>query len=223
MFLILFTLLVFPDKINIPDRLFIETSDVQIECNSMKSVNDFCWDFVSVLQDTNKFTDGKSPNKIATKFMPAHLIKEGMDHGKKMNSRINLEKREQWIDGVTQNLAGKKDADNYETIMFQEYKSEENQYYKKYIKLSNDKPYKLVFSDGSFLVFTCHSVYDSPEIGDITIAVNEKNIVYKNEGHICGGMISFVTFQNKEVTTSHDFIRNFKSDTDFKSWIILKR
>jgi peptide methionine sulfoxide reductase MsrA len=223
MFLVLFTLLISSDNNNIFDKFFSENSDVQIGYNSVKSDNDYCWEFVSVAQDTNKYSYEKNITKKTGLFMPANLIKEGMDHGKKMNSRINFEKREKWIAGVTQNLAGKKDAKIYETILLQEYTSEENQYYKKYIKLSKDRASKLVFSDGSFLVFTCHSVYDSPEIGDVTVAVNEKNIAYKNDGHVCGGIISFVELQNKAVHTSHDFIRNFKSDTDNKSWIILKR
>jgi hypothetical protein len=225
MFLILLAFLFVPDNSNILGHYISGISYLTKKHTQTTPLHEVCDDFLLVPQDTikNLGSDISVKAGVTELFMPPHLVKEKKLHGKELNSAINFEKREQWYKSALEELISEKTICTYENIRIQEYIAEEFLYYKKYIKLSKDKPYKLVFSDGSFLVFTCHSVYDSPEIGDITIAVNEKNIVYKNEGHICGGMISFVTFQNKEVTTSHDFIRNFKSDTDFKSWIILKR
>lgn len=225
MFLILLTFLFVPDNNNIIGHYIDGIPYLAKKQTQTTSLYEVCDDLLLIPQDTTKNLGSDMSGKagVTGLFMPRHLVNEKNLHGNNLNSAINFEKREQWYKTALEELVSEKTGSAYETIRIQEYIAEEFLYYKKYVKLSKDKSYKLVFSDGSFLVFKCHSVYDSAEIGDITVAINEKNIAYKNDGHVCGGIIHFVELQNKAVHTSHDFIRNFKSDTDFKSWIIIKR
>lgn len=174
------------------------------------------------LQDTHKIVGNYISNsRTKSKFFtPGYLSHNEGFHAEALNSRINFEKRTYWIKTA---LEGLKLQDNVDcqNIEIQSYEDAENQYFKKYIKISKDTTCKIIFPDGSFLKFIAHSVYDSFEIGDITIAINENNISYKNDGHICGGIINFSELKKKDIQSSNDFIRHFKSETDSKGWEIL--
>jgi hypothetical protein len=63
------------------------------------------------------------------------------------------------------------------------------------------------------------SAHQTKDIGDITIALNEKGEVYINQGHICGGIIHFKTHKRGLTKTSSSFLKHYNSDTDDESWM----
>ena len=62
------------------------------------------------------------------------------------------------------------------------------------------------------------SAHDSPEIGDLSLAIDNHQSIYLNNGHVCGGIINFESRQLRELKTSQDFFRYFVSDTDYEAW-----
>lgn len=182
-------------------------------------------DLLERVQDTFK---NNSTGKIlmpssSRQFLPKSLQNGSLHHGAALNKNIDLKARNEWIQQASILFFEDLPSSTYKELKIQKYTAEEFSYYKQYLKIDSKEMSRLVFEDGSFLIFKNHSVYDDATIGDITLVINERNVIYKNEGHICGGTINFVEFNQKEIKTSLDFIRYFKSDTDDKGWIILKR
>ena len=90
--------------------------------------------------------------------------------------------------------------------------------------------YRLTGKDGCILIpgeswiyLLSHSVYENPEIGDITLAIDSHGNEYYNEGHVCGGTIRFYHRSETplELTGTIQFFENFTSDTDQEGWIQL--
>ncbi len=182
-------------------------------------------DLVSLYQDTNKYQTSSTNNSklSAAQFFPKHIKSTNFDHASVLNQYVEASRRKEWVEAATRQLLEEINHSNYPEIKLEKYVSEEHQYFKKYVKINENSPVKLQFSDGSYLIFRKHSVYEDYTVGDITIAMNDRGILYKNEGHICGGTISFVEYNKMEISSSYDFIRHFKSDTDSKGWVILRR
>ena len=77
----------------------------------------------------------------------------------------------------------------------------------------------LEFNNGSWLYMVCHSSHEDDRIGDITLAIDKKGRLYQNLGHICGGIIHFISEPGQpKPSSSKDFIRDFKCDTDGERW-----
>ncbi|HNZ43741.1 MAG TPA: hypothetical protein PLI16_05595 [Bacteroidales bacterium] len=83
-----------------------------------------------------------------------------------------------------------------------------------WIKLKNDQWIFLISS----------SAHSSSEVGDITIAMDNKKHFYTNNGHVCGGIVHFQCRKKIKLKSPSDFFNNFLSDTDGKPWksLILK-
>jgi hypothetical protein len=62
------------------------------------------------------------------------------------------------------------------------------------------------------------SSHDLPEVGDISLAMDRHGRIYQNNGHVCGGIITFETEKIKKVKNSREFFRYFVSDTDGEGW-----
>jgi hypothetical protein len=71
---------------------------------------------------------------------------------------------------------------------------------------------------GNWIYIVTNSSHDDPEIGDVSVAIDNTNNLFFNEGHVCGGIIHFETSKLKKLNTSHEFFANFVSDTDSKMW-----
>jgi hypothetical protein len=80
----------------------------------------------------------------------------------------------------------------------------------------------ITFPNGDWLYLLAHSTHRSEAIGDITLAIDHHGRLYRNEGHICGGVITFFTDEQASIGSVADFVRYCKSDTDDQSWIIFE-
>lgn len=76
----------------------------------------------------------------------------------------------------------------------------------------------IFFENGDWIFFVSHSSHSNAEVGDITLAMDSHKQFYKNEGHVCGGLIHFITQQKTELKSAAQFFELFVSDTDNKIW-----
>ena len=81
----------------------------------------------------------------------------------------------------------------------------------------------ILLAGESWIYLLSNSVYENPEIGDITLAIDSHGNEYYNEGHVCGGTIRFYHRSQTplELTETIQFFENFTSDTDQEGWIQL--
>jgi hypothetical protein len=76
----------------------------------------------------------------------------------------------------------------------------------------------LVLPGKNRIYFLTSSSHDNPETGDITLAIDQPGRIYQNNGHVCGGIITFETGEIKKLKNSKQFFRHFVSDTDGEGW-----
>ena len=69
-----------------------------------------------------------------------------------------------------------------------------------------------------WIYFISNSNHNNPGVGDITIAIDRKGKAYFNEGHVCGGIINFITKEIRELNQPKEFFKYFVSDTDDEIW-----
>jgi hypothetical protein len=189
-------------QINLYPTKFIKSeihSTIKLDTNII-SVNGLpSQNVLKISQNTEQFYFGMS------------LIKDAHNSG---NRAVNLKKQQRWIDKTSKYLAEKKHKLNFPILELSDLEHED--FYLLRTRLI--KKGKMEFADGGFLFFMSHSNHENPAIGDLTIAMDEKNNFYINEGHICGDIIHFVTHKKMNDLLSSDFISQFFSDTDQKKW-----
>ena len=129
-------------------------------------------------------------------------------------SAISVVKRDQWIHEKTQELRKFRPDTTIATVIFQ------NQVLEDWHKLSCRvmKSGIIRLDDGSWIYITTTSGHENKEIGDVSMAVDHKKNIYKNFGHVCGGIIHFETTQLSALKKPADFFRYFVSDTDSAAW-----
>lgn len=76
----------------------------------------------------------------------------------------------------------------------------------------------LRLDNGGWIYFKTTSSHENKEIGDVSMAVDDKKNIYKNMGHVCGGIIHFETTQLTKLKETSDFFKFFICDTDSASW-----
>jgi hypothetical protein len=74
-------------------------------------------------------------------------------------------------------------------------------------------------SNGIWIFIKTNSSHENEEIGDVSMAIDNKQNVFKNDGHVCGGIIHFQTSLLKELKSTSDFFKYFVSDTDSAAWV----
>lgn len=79
------------------------------------------------------------------------------------------------------------------------------------------------FESGDWVYIILHSGHEQDSIGDIALAIDRKGKLFKHEGHVCGNICHYETIAPEKYTTSKDFFRYFKDDTEGLSWEKLKR
>ncbi|HOY32074.1 MAG TPA: hypothetical protein PKW80_09365 [Bacteroidales bacterium] len=62
------------------------------------------------------------------------------------------------------------------------------------------------------------SAHSNPEVGDITIAMDDKKHFYTNKSHVCGGVVHFQCRKRIILKSPEDFFNNFEGDTDNMPW-----
>jgi hypothetical protein len=79
----------------------------------------------------------------------------------------------------------------------------------------------ILFPGSNWIYFISHSIYEDQDVGDITLAIDNKGDIFYNEGHVCGGTIRFYhrSRSRLELTESEPFFELFTSDTDEAGWL----
>jgi|GEM_PF-3637427 len=122
--------------------------------------------------------------------------------------------REAWLDSVTTNFNKKQLTNNIKIINLKQRQIEE-------ITMPSCKVKGeglLYLSDNEWIYFLSNSNHDNPTIGDITIGIDQKGNAWFNGGHVCGGIINYVSKGISELKLSKEFFKYFESDTDEEKW-----
>lgn len=78
------------------------------------------------------------------------------------------------------------------------------------------------FASGEWIYMISSSAHANPEVGDITLAMDNKKNFYTNNSHVCGGIIHFQCLKKFEIKSPADFFKNFEGDTDNIPWAPVK-
>jgi len=72
--------------------------------------------------------------------------------------------------------------------------------------------------NGDWVYILTHSSHEDETVGDISMAISSDKKLYVNYGHVCGGIINFQAYDIQSLSSSEEFFRLCKSDTDGISW-----
>jgi hypothetical protein len=78
---------------------------------------------------------------------------------------------------------------------------------------------RIVFSEGRFLLFRLHSSHEDALVGDVVVAMDSRGTPYFHYGHVCGGMVHFVSRQADLVVEEGTFFARFASDVSDLKWV----
>ncbi|KAF0129833.1 MAG: hypothetical protein FD155_2077 [Bacteroidetes bacterium] len=76
----------------------------------------------------------------------------------------------------------------------------------------------LQLNEATWIYFVSFSSHKDANIGDMTLAIDNIGNMYQNDGHVCGGIIHFETFDRSAIKNPEHFFHLFKSDTDDLGW-----
>ena len=76
-------------------------------------------------------------------------------------------------------------------------------------------------ANGDLIYLLPHSSHENPEIGDVCLGFTKNRKIFVNFGHICGGMVHYVSQKGEIPQNASAFFRDFKADTDDMPWQIL--
>lgn len=130
------------------------------------------------------------------------------------NSKISVKNRETWIMETTDELR-KFSPDSLTPPIILSYSAYED-WQKLFCRVTKNGIIKL--NSGDWIYIRTNSSHENEEIGDISIAIDSNKDIFKNEGHVCGGIINFETNLFSELKTTSDFFKYFVSDTDSATW-----
>lgn len=133
------------------------------------------------------------------------------------HSLIDESKRKARIEEVIAELRDYSPDETTESLSFQEKIIENGHKYsvriieKGFVRLSNTE----------WVYFISESSHKNPEVGDITLAIDSHGCVFKNYGHVCGGIVHFESYTSGIPQKSHAFFENYECDTDESKWMKL--
>lgn len=134
------------------------------------------------------------------------------------NNGVDEAKRTEWLEQMISKLRDVK-PDTCSAIV-QPKITEVDDYYRLSYRFT--APGCIRFENGESVFITLNSSHDNPEIGDVSMAVDNRSRVFVNFGHVCGGIIHFIIEQKIEIHSVDDFFQYTISDTDSKSWKLLE-
>jgi hypothetical protein len=128
--------------------------------------------------------------------------------------KISKKKRDKWIKETTRELK-EFSPDSLTPSIILSYSAYED-WQKLFCRVTKNGIIKL--NSGDWIYIRTNSSHENEEIGDISIAIDSNKDIFKNEGHVCGGIINFETNLFSELKTTSDFFKYFVSDTDSATW-----
>ena len=124
--------------------------------------------------------------------------------------------REQWLERTRQEMVNFH-SDTCRKTIEPEITDLGEEYYSCSYRLQG--PGMIRISAEEWIYLVASSAHDNPEVGDITLGMDQKKRFYINEGHVCGGIIHFQSLERIELKTSKQFFKHFVSDTDSAGWV----
>ncbi|HNW90534.1 MAG TPA: hypothetical protein PKN48_12790 [Bacteroidales bacterium] len=94
--------------------------------------------------------------------------------------------------------------------------TETDDYYQITYRLTGKGWIKL--ANGEWIYMISSSAHTNPEVGDITLGMDDKKNFYTNKSHVCGGIVHFQCLKKSEIKAPADFFKNFEGDTDNVPW-----
>ena len=149
--------------------------------------------------------------KMSKDSVPAGVLSTG-------NKKPDNVLRKKWIVNNLEKLKVFNPDKNTSVIQSREVDIED--FYQLSYRITSDEGF-IVFGNGDWVYLRVHSSHEKEEIGDISMAIDNWGKLYLNLGHVCGGIIHYVTHKKLKVQSVDDFIQNFKSDTDDRPWILI--
>lgn len=77
----------------------------------------------------------------------------------------------------------------------------------------------IVCQDRERIILVTHSMHQDSSIGDIAVAWVDAHTAYLNYGHICGGLVNYISEKPEIPEDGKDFFSRFYTDTDNQRWI----
>lgn len=129
--------------------------------------------------------------------------------------KFDAQKRSDWIINTVTLLENSGDPDMLQKVVVNEYEQEDGLIA---FRVRVIKEAWVVFENGDRIHFVCNSSHDDEAVGDVCVAMDQDGNLFVNEGHVCGGLINFEFKGNKAPASAAIFFKDFKSDTDKKTW-----
>jgi hypothetical protein len=130
------------------------------------------------------------------------------------NTKVSPEKRDKWIKETATEMRNFKPDSSIKVVTPSILDLGDRK--KLAYKVNKSGIINLINDDWIYII--THSSHQDEEIGDVSLAVDNKRHIYINEDHVCGGVIRFETDQITELNKSSDFFKYFVSDTALKGW-----
>jgi len=74
------------------------------------------------------------------------------------------------------------------------------------------------FDNGDWIFLVSNSEHFDEEVGDVTLAIDNSKRIFINDGHVCGGIISFMVEHEIDLNSAEAFFQHTVSDTDDIKW-----
>ncbi len=130
------------------------------------------------------------------------------------NAAISDVSRKQWVKETSRELR-KFNPENCVNYMEPE-TMEIDGYFR--ISYRMTEPGCIRFENGDWIYLVSNSSHFNEKVGDITLAIDNQNRRFINEGHVCAGIIHFIIEEKVEVKSADQFFELFVSDTDSIHW-----
>lgn len=129
------------------------------------------------------------------------------------NSLIVDEKRNNWLEIQKNELQDFKPVETTNRLEIKKTK-------KLSVRVKKDGLIEL--KNRKWIYIITNSSHTDPEIGDISLAIDNRKNVYYNAGHICGGIIHFETKKLTKLNRPKEFFDYFICDIEGSTWQKIK-
>lgn len=146
------------------------------------------------------------------------LVSFGYGQNQKEFSGTDNNLKNEWIAETIKYLAVTENVSHFPVLQIDTYEKGQNQFTQK-IRLKGEGILK--FNDNLWIVMKSHSSHDNSNIGDIVISSTNAGNFYVNDGHICGGIISFVYDGTVSLQHPDFFFSHFTSESESSQWKLL--
>lgn len=144
-------------------------------------------------------------------FLPSVLIAQHTDTSLKKSSQ------QKWIKTTLKEF---KKNNTFSLFTLSEPRINSNpEFMKTSFRVQGDTKIKCL--SGEWIYFRTNSSHHNKEIGDVCIAISDTGLRYIHYGHICGGLLDFISKSDQIPVDASDFFNRFNSDSNDGSWVNL--